>query len=220
VRPTLTITEPTMTRFLMSLDQSVGLVLHAFSNATSGDLFVWKAPATTVETLARAVASVMGVDDPEIAVIGSRHGEKLHETLLSVEEMVKSQDEGEYFPRTARRARAAVRAVLRGGRPSHPSRQDFTSANTTQLDLEATKELLLTVRRYGRRPRQGCEGRCHRRGRVPRLAPAGSCEGTPADLEIVPVAQADWPRLAELLSGVDAVIHRRRGQPRHRRGCT
>jgi UDP-glucose 4-epimerase len=141
----LTITEPTMTRFLMSLDQSVGLVLHAFSNATSGDLFVWKAPATTVETLARAVASVMGVDDPEIAVIGSRHGEKLHETLLSVEEMVKSQDEGEYFrvPLDARGLQYEL--YFEEGDRRIPRDKDFTSANTTQLDLEATKELLLTV---------------------------------------------------------------------------
>jgi UDP-glucose 4-epimerase len=141
----LTLTEPAMTRFLMSLDQSVGLVLHAFSHAEPGDLFVWKAPATTVDTLARAVASLMGVEDPEIAVIGSRHGEKLHETLLSVEEMVKSEDQGEYFrvPLDARGLQYEL--YFEEGDRRVPRDKDFTSANTTQLGLEATKELLLTV---------------------------------------------------------------------------
>jgi len=141
----LTLTEPTMTRFLMSLDQSVALVLHAFSHATSGDLFVRKAPAATVDTLARAVASVMGVEDPEIAVIGSRHGEKLHETLLSVEEMVKSNDQGDYFrvPLDARGLQYEL--YFEEGDRRIPRDADYTSANTTQLDLEATKALLLTV---------------------------------------------------------------------------
>ena len=141
----LTLTEPTMTRFLMSLDESVALVLHAFSHATSGDLFVRKAPAATVETLARAVASLLGVDDPEIAVIGSRHGEKMHETLLSVEEMVKSDDQGDYFrvPLDARSLQYEL--YFDQGDRRVPKDRDFTSANTTQLDLEGTKELLLTV---------------------------------------------------------------------------
>lgn len=93
----LTLTEPSMTRFLMSLEDSVDLVDHAFSNAQPGDLFIKKAPASTVEVLARAVASSSKNDDPEIRVIGFRHGEKLHETLLSREEIVKASDEGEYF---------------------------------------------------------------------------------------------------------------------------
>ncbi|HET7725596.1 MAG TPA: polysaccharide biosynthesis protein, partial [Propionibacteriaceae bacterium] len=141
----LTLTEPSMTRFLMSLDESVALVLHAFSHATSGDLFVRKAPAATVETLARAVASLFGVDDPEIAVIGSRHGEKMHETLLSVEEMVKSDDQEDYFrvPLDARSLQYEL--YFEQGDRRVPRDMDFTSANTTQLDLEGTKRLLLTV---------------------------------------------------------------------------
>ncbi len=141
----LTLTEPTMTRFLMSLDDSVDLVLHAFTHATTGDLFVKKAPATTVEILARAVASVMGVDDPELSVIGSRHGEKLHESLLSVEEMVKADDQGDYFrvPLDARGLQYEL--YFDEGDRRIPRDVDFTSANTTQLDLEATKALLLTV---------------------------------------------------------------------------
>ena len=83
--PPLTITDPKMTRFLMSLDESVDLVEYAFGNAKPGDLFVRKAPAATVEDLARAVASLFGDDDPEIKVIGTRHGEKLYESLLSRE---------------------------------------------------------------------------------------------------------------------------------------
>lgn len=141
----LTITEPTMTRFLMSLDESVDLVEHAFSHAGRGDLFVRKAPACTIEVLARAVASLMGNDDPAIKVIGARHGEKLHETLLSSEEMVKSSDEGEYFriPLDARSLEYEL--YFSEGDRREVQHSDYTSANTTQLDVEGTKALLLTL---------------------------------------------------------------------------
>ena len=141
----LTLTEPTMTRFLMSLDESVDLVLHAFRNASPGDLYVKKAPAATVETLARAVASLLGNDDPEIAVIGARHGEKMHETLLSVEEMVRADDQGDYFrvPLDARGLQYEL--YFDEGERRIPRDADYTSANTVQLDLAATKALLLTV---------------------------------------------------------------------------
>lgn len=144
-RRPLTLTEPTMTRFLMSLDESVDLVLHAFRQASPGDLYVKKAPAATVETLARAVASLLGNDDPEIAVIGTRHGEKLHETLLSVEEMVKADDQGDYFrvPLDARGLQYEL--YFEEGERRIPRDADYTSANTTQLDLEQTKRLLMTV---------------------------------------------------------------------------
>lgn len=144
-RRPLTLTEPKMTRFLMSLDESVALVLHAFTHATTGDLFVRKAPAATVETLARAVASLMGVDDPQIAVIGSRHGEKLHETLLSVEEMVKADDQGDYFRVPLDTRGLAYELYFDEGERRVPRDIDFTSANTKQLDFEATKALLMTV---------------------------------------------------------------------------
>jgi UDP-N-acetylglucosamine 4,6-dehydratase len=141
----LTITEPTMTRFLMSLQESVDLVEHAFSHADRGDLFVRKAPACTVEVLARAVASLMGDDDPDIRVIGTRHGEKLHETLLSSEEMIKSSDQGDYFrvPLDARSLEYEL--YFEQGEQRLARLQDYTSANTRQLDLEGTKNLLLTL---------------------------------------------------------------------------
>lgn len=144
-RRPLTLTEPTMTRFLMSLDESVELVLHAFGQASPGDLYVKKAPATTVETLARAVASLLGDDDPPLSVIGARHGEKMHETLLSVEEMVKATDQGDYFqvPLDARGLQYEL--YFDAGERRIPRDADYTSATTTQLDLEQTKQLLLTV---------------------------------------------------------------------------
>lgn len=141
----LTLTEPLMTRFLMSLEQSVDLVYHAFLHAAPGDLFVRKAPASTVETLARAVASLLGEDDPEIRVIGSRHGEKLHETLLSREEMVKSDDQGGYFrvPLDARSLQYEL--YFDEGETRMSSLQDYTSENTERLSVGETKDLLLTI---------------------------------------------------------------------------
>jgi UDP-glucose 4-epimerase len=141
----LTVTEPLMTRFLMSLEQSVDLVYHAFFHAARGDLFVRKAPASTVETLARAVASLLGEDDPEIRVIGSRHGEKLHETLLSREEMVKSEDQGGYFrvPLDARSLQYEL--YFDKGERLTARLQDYTSENTDQLSVEQTKDLLVTI---------------------------------------------------------------------------
>lgn len=141
----LTLTEPAMTRFLMSLRQSVDLVEYAFVNAEPGDLFVRKAPAATVDVLARAVASVLGNDDPEIKVIGTRHGEKLHETLLSREEMLKSADQGDYFrvPLDARSMEYEL--FYEEGERKAAKVDDYTSANTDQLDVQGTKELLLEL---------------------------------------------------------------------------
>lgn len=141
----LTLTEPLMTRFLMSLQDSVDLVYHAFFHAAPGDLFVRKAPASTVETLARAVASLLGEDDPEIRVIGSRHGEKLHETLLSREEMVKAEDQGGYFrvPLDARSLQYDL--YFEEGETKTAGIDDYTSENTERLTLEQTKDLLLTI---------------------------------------------------------------------------
>lgn len=138
----MTVTDPDMTRFLMSLDESVDLVLHAFENAEPGDLFVRKAPASTVEVLARAVAGLFGNDDPQIDVIGVRHGEKQHETLLSVEEMLRSSDEGQYFrvPLDARSLQYEKYFEDGDKTPQHPEAYD--SSNTERLDVEGTKELL------------------------------------------------------------------------------
>jgi len=141
----LTVTEPTMTRFLMSLAQSVDLVYHAFENAQPGDLFVRKAPASTIDTLARAVASLFGDEDPKIRTIGIRHGEKMHETLLSREERAKSTDEGDYFrvPLDARSLQYEL--YFEQGQEAEIGLDDYTSENTIRLDVAGTKELLLEL---------------------------------------------------------------------------
>ena len=141
----LTLTEPSMTRFLMSLQESVDLVEHAFLHAEPGDLFVRKAPASTVEVLARAVSELLGTSDPDIRVIGTRHGEKLHETLLSREEMVKAADQGDYFrvPLDARSLEYEL--YFEEGERQVAEIEDYTSENTTRLDVDSTKDLLLQL---------------------------------------------------------------------------
>lgn len=141
----LTLTEPTMTRFLMSLAESVELVEHAFLHARPGDLFVKKAPASTVDTLARAVWNLFGDGAPDVRVIGMRHGEKLHETLLSREEFVKAEDQGGYF-----RVPLDVRGLqyekyFSEGENEVSHVQDYASDNTERLGLEATEDLLRTI---------------------------------------------------------------------------
>ncbi|MDN4163304.1 SDR family NAD(P)-dependent oxidoreductase [Nocardioides abyssi] len=140
----LTITDPTMTRFLMSLDESVDLVQYAFDHAEPGDLFVYKAPASTVEDLARAVASLFGVDDPEIRVIGTRHGEKLYESLLSREELQRAEDQGAYY-RVPLDARSLEYELFFEEGESEVVDHDYTSHNTERLDVEGVKRLLLTL---------------------------------------------------------------------------
>ena len=141
----MTLTEPRMTRFLMSLQGAVDLVEHAFTNAEPGDLFVRKAAASTIEVLARAVASLLGVEDPELKLIGIRHGEKLHETLLSREEMVKAEENGEYFrvPLDARSLQYEL--YYEQGEPRKAELDDYTSENTEQMGIEQTKALLLEL---------------------------------------------------------------------------
>ncbi len=141
----LTVTEPTMTRFLMSLAESVDLVNYAFGHAQPGDLFVRKAPASTVDILARATAATLGVDEPDVRVIGTRHGEKLHETLLSREERAKASDEGDYFrvPLDARSLDYGL--YFEEGERRVAELADYTSENTTRLDLPQTRALLETL---------------------------------------------------------------------------
>lgn len=152
----MTITDPGMTRFLMSLDESVDLVLHAFENANPGDLFVRKAPASTVETLARAVASVFDIDDPQMDVIGTRHGEKTHEALLSWEEAVRSFDEGQYFrvPLDARSLQYE-KYFEEGVEKQAVRNEPYDSSNTEQLDVESTKQLLLKLPEIRARAERG-----------------------------------------------------------------
>jgi UDP-glucose 4-epimerase len=137
----LTITDPHMTRFLMSLDQSVSLVQYAFENAAPGDLFVRKAPASTIEDLAKAVGLVLGVK-PDIQVIGTRHGEKLYESLLSREEMAMAEDRGDYYrvPLDARSLDYGLFTEEGGHRVEHL--EDYTSHNTQRLTVEQVAELV------------------------------------------------------------------------------
>ena len=140
----MTITEPRMTRFLMSLAESVELIEHAFAHAEPGDLFVKKAPACTVETLARAVGSLMGYDDPPIHRIGIRHGEKLFETLLSREERATAIDQGDYF-RVPADARSLEYSLYVDEGRTQDDPEDYTSQNTDQLDVEQTKALIAAL---------------------------------------------------------------------------
>jgi UDP-glucose 4-epimerase len=141
----LTMTDPTMTRFLMSLAESVDLVKYAFENAQTGDLFVRKAPASTIETLAHALIEMFGGKKEQIQTIGFRHGEKLYESLLSTEERVKSEDLGGYFrvPLDSRDLNYSV--YFEEGQPRKESLEAYTSHNTDRLDVEAVKKLLLTI---------------------------------------------------------------------------
>ena len=141
----LTVTEPRMTRFLMSLHESVDLVEYAFLHAEPGDLFVRKAPASTVEVLTRAVAGLLGQDDPDIKMIGTRHGEKLHETLLSREEMARATDQGQYFKVPLDVRSMNYEPFYEDGETAMVDLRDYTSENTDRLDLEETKKLLLTL---------------------------------------------------------------------------
>lgn len=140
----LTVTDPNMTRFLMSLEESVDLVEYAFTMAEPGDLFVRKAPASTVGDLAKAVASLFGEDEAEIRVIGTRHGEKLYESLLSREELQKANDHGDYF-RVPLDARSLEYELFFEEGESELIDHDYTSHNCERLDIDGVKELLLRL---------------------------------------------------------------------------
>jgi UDP-N-acetylglucosamine 4,6-dehydratase/5-epimerase len=141
----LSVTDPTMTRFLMSLAESVDLVKYAFTQANTGDLFVRKAPASTVETLLTAVARVLGVDDPEVTVIGTRHGEKLFESLLSTEEMAHAEDFGGYYKVPLDTRTLDYKPFFEEGEPREQADESYTSHNTTRLDVDGVVELLKTL---------------------------------------------------------------------------
>jgi UDP-N-acetylglucosamine 4,6-dehydratase len=140
----LTITDPNMTRFLMSLSEAVELVEYAFANAKSGDLFVRKAPACTIRDLAVAVASVFGVE-PNLATIGTRHGEKLYETLLSREEMSSAEDRGPYFRVPLDTRTLDYGLYFEEGDRRKADIDDYTSHNTERLGMEAVTKLLAST---------------------------------------------------------------------------
>ncbi|MBA7536671.1 UDP-glucose 4-epimerase [subsurface metagenome] len=137
----LTVTDPQMTRFMMSLEESVDLVLFAFNNAKPGDIFVQKAPASTILDLAIAIKELFN-SDSEIKVIGTRHGEKLHETLLSREEMIKAEDLGKYYRIPADNRDLNYDKYFSKGIVETSGQDDFTSHNTNRLDVESIKKVL------------------------------------------------------------------------------
>jgi UDP-glucose 4-epimerase len=138
----LTITDPAMTRFMMTLDDAVDLVLYAFEHGNPGDIFVQRAPAATIETLTQALTGLMGVPKHEVRVIGTRHGEKLYEALLSREEMVAAQDLGNYFRVPPDLRDLNYGKFVEQGEQKISQSEDYNSHNTTRLDVAGMKALL------------------------------------------------------------------------------
>lgn len=141
----LTVTEPSMTRFLMSLEDSVDLVLHAFEHAKQGDIFVQKAPASTVGDLAQALKELFKRNSP-VKVIGTRHGEKLYESLISCEEMAKAVDMGRYYCIPADNRDLNYNKYFVEGDQHISEVEDYTSHNTERLDVEGVKSLLINLK--------------------------------------------------------------------------
>lgn len=137
----LTITDPSMTRYLMSLDESLDLVLHAFKEGKNGDIFVKKSPATSMGILAEALQEIYQ-SKSQTNIIGTRHGEKLYETLISREEMAKVEDMEEYFRIPSDNRDLNYSKYFTDGEQSITENNDYTSHNTSQLDLQATINLL------------------------------------------------------------------------------
>lgn len=140
----LTVTDPNMTRFLMSLEDSVDLVLYAFENGKQGDIFVQKAPASTVADLAQALKELFAKSNP-VRVIGTRHGEKLYESLISREEMAKAEDMGGYYRIPADNRDLNYAQYFSEGEERVSHLDDYTSHNTVRLDVEHIKQLLLKL---------------------------------------------------------------------------
>jgi UDP-N-acetylglucosamine 4,6-dehydratase len=140
----LTITDPNMTRFLMSLDESVDLVLYAFEHAQPGDIFVQKAPASTVGDLAQAMKEMLK-SDSNVKVIGTRHGEKLYESLLSREEMARANDLGDYYRIPADSRDLNYSKYFVEGEASITTFDDYTSHNTHRLDVAGVKQTLMKL---------------------------------------------------------------------------
>ncbi len=145
----ITITDPNMTRFMMTLNDAVDLVVYAFEHGQNGDLFVQKAPAVTLDVLAQALKETYSVNNPiygetEVKVIGTRHGEKLYETLVTREEMARAIDMGDYY-RIPCDSRDLNYDKVEGGNPEITNMAEYTSHNTKRLTIEEMKELLLKL---------------------------------------------------------------------------
>jgi UDP-glucose 4-epimerase len=141
----ITITDPAMTRFMMSMDSAVELVMHAFENGRNGDIFVQKAPAASIITLARAITSLLGKPEHPVQVIGTRHGEKRDETLLSREEMALAVENGDYYRITSDTRDLNYSKFVEGGERRISESADYNSSNTTRLDVPAMKALLMKL---------------------------------------------------------------------------
>ena len=140
----LTVTDPNMTRFLMSLDDSVDLVLYAYEHGQQGDIFVQKAPASTVADLARALTEIFGSQE-QARIIGTRHGEKLFESLISREEMAHAQDMGGYYRIPADNRDLNYAKYFSEGEEKISHSEDYTSHNTQRLNVEQVKSILLKL---------------------------------------------------------------------------
>ncbi|HCU07028.1 MAG TPA: UDP-glucose 4-epimerase [Holosporales bacterium] len=140
----LSITDPSMTRFMMTLDDAVELVWYAFNNVSNGDIFVQKSPAATIEVLALAIKDLYHAPNP-INIIGTRHGEKLYETLVNREEMSKAEDMGEYYRIPADNRDLNYGKYFTEGETKMAEADDYTSHNTHRLDVEGMKQLLLKL---------------------------------------------------------------------------
>lgn len=140
----LTITDPHMTRFMMTLENAVDLVLFAFGNGRQGDIFVQKSPASTIETLAIALKQLYNVNNP-IKIIGTRHGEKLYEVLVNREDMVKAHDMGNFYRIPADNRDLNYERYFSEGNSELCEANDYHSHNTVRLDVEGTKNLLLQL---------------------------------------------------------------------------
>lgn len=141
----ITVTDPRMTRFMMSLDSAVELVLHAFENGSNGDMFVQKAPACTVGDIAAAIPELLGKEGHPTQVIGTRHGEKLYETLLTREEMAEAEDQGDYYRIPPDMRDLNYDKYFDEGEHRISEALDYTSHNARRLSLDETKELLMTL---------------------------------------------------------------------------
>jgi UDP-N-acetylglucosamine 4,6-dehydratase/5-epimerase len=140
----LTVTDPAMTRFMMSIDDAVDLVLYAFQHGGAGDVFVQKAPSATIETLALAMKEIFGANNP-IKIIGTRHGEKLYETLLTREEYARSEDLGGYFRIPADNRDLNYNSFFTEGQIRVSAMEDYNSHNVPRLDVDGMVDLLLTL---------------------------------------------------------------------------
>lgn len=141
----LTITDPNMTRFMMTLDDAVDLVLYAFEHGQNGDIFVQKAPAATIEVLAQSLTQLLNVPEHPIVIMGTRHGEKAYEALLSREEMAVAFDQGDYFRVPADQRDLNYAKYVENGDLKITQVEDYNSHNTERLDVEGMKKLLLKL---------------------------------------------------------------------------